>query len=133
MLTFRHISRNLSLALLLIMPALSGCADASFFPRERPLFPGLDEAHVPAKSKPSLAKAQTDFQLARRGKDPRYARYVGTDKKGTSKLYQGEGYRLALVHRDEVSWTDAGPDIVLEPSLTGGPAYHYDEVDRMQD
>jgi hypothetical protein len=116
--------------------AASGCASplsAHFFPRLRPLFAGLDETKIRQEAKPSLAQAKADFQLARRGQEPRYARLVGNVPNSQSKVYQGRGYRLTKV-RDHAFYGHAdGAGIVIEPSITGGKPYRYDEVDEIAD
>lgn len=117
---------------LLVSPllVLTACANEHFFPRLRPLFPGVDEAAVSPKARPALAKAKVDFQLARQASPPQYAHYVGKAPYSNSKIYEGDGYRLTLVNKDFVHYQEVGPDIVLDPSLTGGRSYHYNEIDR---
>jgi len=106
----------------------TSCADEHFFPKVRSLFPGMNEAAVPAKARPALAKAKVDFQLARHAQAPQYAHYVGTAPGGDGKVYEGEGYRLTMVSKEFVHRQEAGPAIVLDPSITGGGAYRYDEI-----
>jgi len=114
-----------------LFPALTSCASEHFFPRVKPLFVGLNEAAVPAKSRTALAKAKVDFQLARHASAPQYAHYVGTAPYTNSKIYEGDGYRVTLVNKNVVAYQEIGPDIVLDPSVTGGSSYHYNEVDRI--
>lgn len=125
---------NIRLARYLLVaafPVLTCCAGEHFFPRVKPLFVGLNEGSVPAKSRTALAKAKVDFQLARHASAPQYAHYVGTTPYTNSKVYEGDGYRVTLVHKDMVAYQDVGPDIVIDASVTGGNSYKYNEVDRI--
>jgi hypothetical protein len=85
---------------------------------------------VPANARPALARAKVDFQLARHASPPQYAHFVGTASSGDAKVYEGDGYRLTMVNRDLVHHQEVGPDIVLDPAITGGRSYRYDEIDR---
>lgn len=78
-----------------------------------------------------LAQAKVDFQLARTGKTPQYAKFSKTIRFTRSKVYEGQGYRLTVVSEDSQYPHKKGPDIVLSPSITGGKPYHYDEVDEV--
>jgi len=121
-----------SLVLLLAFLILPGCAiteNPHFFPRLRPLFAGLDETKIRPGAKAALAEAKADFQLARHGKAPQYAKYVSTIPYTHSRIYQGKGYRLTLVHKDLVGCCFVGPSIVLDASITGGKPFAYDEVE----
>jgi len=120
-------SRLLTLAALLVL--ITGCANPHFFPRLRPLFPGFAEEGLSSSARSALAEAKIDFQLARQGNAPRYAKYVGEESTSRSKIYQGRGYRLTRVMRTDP--TAEGPDIVLQSSITGGKPWHYDEVDEV--
>jgi hypothetical protein len=114
----------LAVSALLILS--QGCANPHFLPKLRPLFPGLDDTQVPARSRAALEQAKIDFQLARKGEPPQYARYVGTIPYTESKIYRGNGYTLTLVNgglRDRL-----GPQILVESAITGGKPFSYDEV-----
>ena len=76
-----------------------------------------------------LAQAKVDFQLARHGRTPQYAKYAHMNRSSHSKVYEGQGYRLTIVHQDSIYPHEEGPDILLYPRITGGEPYHYDEVD----
>jgi len=116
--------------------AFSGCAlptNPHFFPRARPLFAGFDESKVRPGAKAALAQAKADFELARRGKEPRHAKYASTIPHTNSRVYQGKGYCLTIVHKDlGVSHSD-GPKIVLDASITGGKPFCYCEIDEVVD
>jgi hypothetical protein len=126
--------RNLPFFVLLTivsLPALSGCANDHFFPRTRPLFVGLDESHVPSGARAALARAKVDFQLARHNEPPRYAKPSGPTFDSNTRNYQGDGYRIAIVHKEEIHSRSDGPEIFIDSKLTGGKPYHYDEVDEV--
>lgn len=110
---------------------LSSCANPHFFPRLRPLFPGLDEAQVPVSAQSALQHAKCDFQLAKHGKSPQYAKFVHTIPHTRSKVYEGQGYCLTMVHEDSRYPLRMGPEIIVLPSITGAGAYRYDEVDEV--
>jgi hypothetical protein len=111
---------------------LTSCANDHWFPRAKPLFPGLNEASVPASARAALSRAKADFQRARHGQAPLYAHFVGTATHSMSKFFQGDGYRITMVNSYTLAYTDLGPDIVIDASITGGQPFHYDEVDRLQ-
>lgn len=128
--------RTVSLLLFSLVTLLlvsEGCANPHFFPRMRPLFAGLDESKVPRRSQVALAQAKADFQLARAHAQPRYAKFVGLAPSSQTRLYQGNGYRIALVQKEAFFAHSHGPQIVIEGAITGGMAYHYDEVDEVVD
>ena len=78
-------------------------------------------------------QAKGDFQRARHDEAPRYAVYSGASCSPRGKVYQGRGYRVTLVHEETPNgWYD-GPEIVLEPGLTGGLPYRYSEVDLLKE
>jgi hypothetical protein len=108
---------------------LDGCANPHFFPRFKPLFPGFLEDSLSMSARKALAKAKTDFELARHCHEPRYAKYVGMESTSQSRIYQGDGYRLTMVDRTDP--TETGPSIVLGPCITGGKPWLYDEVDEV--
>lgn len=108
---------------------LASCADPHFMPRTRPLFIGLEETAVPDSARNSLNRAKADFQLARNGRAPLYARYVEVIPHSSSKVYEGDGYRLTLVREEFPHGYREGPAIVISSRITGGAAFHYDEVD----
>lgn len=110
---------------------LSSCANPHFFPRLHPLFPGLDEAGLSAADRTTLAKAKTDFQLVKHGKAPQYATLVSADPHTRSRVYQGQSYCLTSVREDNPCCCRTGPEIVFSPTITGGKAYRYDEVDEV--
>ena len=125
-----------SLILAIILLSLPGCAgsqNAHFFPRLHPLFAGLDESRICGCAKTMLAKAKADFQLARHGKDPRYAKYVSIIPYTHSRVYEGKGYRLTMVSKDLLPSQYEGPQIVLDAGITGGKPFTYDEVNVMGD
>lgn len=113
---------------LLCLPGCAGTQNAHFFPRMHPLFAGLDESKVCGCAKPMLAKAKADFQIARHGKEPRYAKYVSTIPYTHSRVYEAKGYRLTMVKKDIVCCHYEGPQIVLDACITGGKPFAYDEV-----
>ena len=123
--------KSLLLSALFSLCMLVGCANPHFFPRTRPLFAGLDETHVPAGATTMLAQAKVDFQLARQGHAPQHAKYAQTIPFTRSKVYEGQGYRLTVVHEDIKYPHKKGPDIVLSSTITGGKPYHYGEVDEV--
>ena len=108
---------------------LVGCANPHFFPRARPLFPGLNEAVLPLNAKARIDEAKNDFQLARAGKQPAFALYVSTIPYTHSKIFEGRGYSLTLVDKTINMVHSQGPEIVISSSLTGGKPYLYDEID----
>jgi hypothetical protein len=120
---------------LYIMAALAatGCANPHFFPRLRPLFVDLDETKIPASAQTALLQAKSDFQRARHYEAPRYAAYSGPGFSPRGKVYQGHGYCITMVHEETAfGWLD-GPEIALEPSITGGLRYRYSEVDTIKE
>jgi hypothetical protein len=131
-----NIRTAFSALLFLTFLAFSACAlptNPHWFPRARPLFAGLDEGKVRPSARAALAEAKVDFQLARHDKALRYAKYVSTIPYTNSRVYQGKGYRLTIVHKDlGVSHSD-GPDILLDASITGGKPFSYDEIDEVVD
>jgi len=127
-------TRQPALAAFLIASFLlssTSCANPHFFPRLRPLFPGLAETDLSAPARNSLAQAKADFLLLKQGKPPQYARFVSTIPNTRSRVYEGQGYRLTRVREDNIYPHKFGPEIVVSPSITGGKAYHYDEVDEV--
>lgn len=117
----------------LCLPGCSGATNPHFFPRMHPLFAGLDESKVCDCAKAILTKAKADFQLARHGEEPRYAKYVSTIPYTHSRVYEGKGYRLTMVNKDLVSVRYEGPRIVLDACITGGKPFAYDEVNAIGD
>jgi len=115
----------------LALALLPACANDHFFPRVKPLFAGLDESRVPASARTALAQAKVDFQLARHGEIPRYARPAGIIPCTHSQVFEGNGYQVTLVNKDLVHVLFKGPEIVLNTSITCGAPYHYDEIDRL--
>ena len=111
----------------------TGCANPHFFPRLRPLFIDLDETKVPASAQNVLLQAKSDFQRARHDEIPRYAVYSGASSNPRGKVYQGHGYRVTMVHEETPNGWFAGPEIVLEPGITGGLPYRYSEVDLIKE
>ncbi len=129
MLQFRHIRAFVSgIATACV---LSACASEHFFPRLKPLFAGLEESQVPVSARRSLAEAKVDFQLARQGMNPHYAKAAGTLPCSHSRVFEGNGYQLTLVDKDLAHITLKGPQIVLGSRITQGQSYHYDEIDRL--
>lgn len=110
---------------------LSSCANPHFFPRLRPLFPGLAETGLSAPARNSLARAKADFLLLKQGQPPQHAKFVSTIPYTRSRVYSGQGYRLTMVRQDNIYPHKVGAEIVVSPSITGGKAYHYDEVDEV--
>jgi hypothetical protein len=109
----------------------TGCANPHFFPQMRPLFAGLNEEHLSPGAQRSLAEAKADFMLAKHGKTPQYAALAQSVPNSRSKIYVGKGYRLTVVREDNIHPHRSGPAIVVSPSITGGKAYRYDEVDEV--
>src|SRR6266446_5026733 len=123
--------RKLPLVFLALL-SLSGCAGSQnphYFPRLHPLFAGFDETRIRPSAKAALAEAKADFQLARHGKAPQYAKYVSTIPYTHSRIYQGKGCRVTLVNKDLVVSHYVGPQIVLDASITGGEPFTYDEIE----
>ncbi|MEO6787332.1 MAG: hypothetical protein ABI318_14460 [Chthoniobacteraceae bacterium] len=116
-----------------VLPGCAGTRNPHFFPRMHPLFAGLDESKVCGCAKAVLAKAKTDFQLARHGEEPRYAKYVSTIPYTHSRVYEGKGYCLTMVNKDLVSVRYEGPRIVLDACITGDKPFAYDEVNAIGD
>lgn len=114
------------LGILVILILCQGCASPYFLPRTRPLFAGLDETSLPVEARRALEQAKIDFQLARHGRPPQYARYISTIPNTESKVYRGWGYTLTLINgglRNSI-----GPEIIIESSITGGDPFSYDEI-----
>ncbi len=126
----------LSLVLLAIACAVpTGCVGGNphFFPRMHPLFAGLDEQKFRGGAKAMLAEAKADFILARHGKDPQHAKYASTIPYTHSRVFEGRGYQLTLVKKDEIARLYVGPKIMLNSKITGGAPFAYDEVDCLGD
>lgn len=121
--------------LAIVCAVLTGCAggDPHFMPRMHPLFAKLDEQKLGNRAKAMLAEAKADFLLARQGKDPQYAKYASTIPYTHSRVFEGRGYRLTLVNKDEIAHRYVGPKIVINAAITGGQAFSYDEVDCLGD
>lgn len=122
-------SAVLGIALILCLPACAATKDPHFFPRLHPLFAGLDESKMRPAAKAALAEAKVDFLRVRRGQKPQYAQYTRTAPHDGSKIYEGWGYCLTVVHKQIGGSCSDGPAIVLTPKITGGKPYSYDEVD----
>ncbi len=112
---------------------LAACADPHFFPRARPLFVDFDDTKVPQSARNALLEAKCDFQRARDYERPRFAVYSGRSCHPRGKVYQGRGYRVNMVHEENSTGCLDGPEIVLEPSLTGGQPFRYSEVDTIKE
>ena len=50
---------------------------------------------------------------------------------GEVSIYRGDGYRILVT--DKSSGGRGGPSIVIDPKVTGGAAYEYDEVTWLHD
>jgi hypothetical protein len=111
-----------------VLRPLTGAANPHLFPCLQPLFVGLDEAAVPARARSALCQAKADFEEARHNRDPRYATCVGCESDTDAKVYQGQGYRLKIVHEVTPHLRCTGPEIILDSSITGGRPYSYSEV-----
>lgn len=122
-----------NLLLLAVSLVFTSCANPHFFPRTKPLFPGLDEQKMSESQKASLAKAKTDFMLIKQGKAPAYAKLDQHSPHSQSRVYQGNGYVLTAVNHSCTTTTYVGPDITIGSSITGGKAYRYDEIDSLND
>ena len=126
--------RNCHFKVLALLPlaflTLSACSSPHFFPRLKPLFPGLDESKMSASARASLGKAKQDFQLARHKKEPVNAHYVSTLPYSHSRVFEGDGYCITMTNRNRVKYTELGPKIVISASITGGKPFCYDEIDR---
>jgi len=134
------IMRRIPFALFLLAIAIAcavptGCAGGSphFMPRMHPLFAGLDEQKLGGGAKAMLAEARTDFILARRGQNPQFAKYASTIPYTHSRVFEGSGYQLTLVNKNEIARLYVGPKIVLNSKITGGEPFTYDEVDCLGD
>lgn len=107
----------------------TSCSSPHLFPRTRPLFVGLDESGMSPVAKHQLAKAKADFQSVRASEKPCHARDAGRLPHTKSERFLGEGYEITMVD----SWAgfvhSRGPKICIQPCVTGGKAYHYDEID----
>ena len=131
--------RNLPLAsavlsiALLVLPGCATTKNPHFFPRLHPLFAGLDETKIRPGARAALAEAKVDFQLARHSKAPQYAKYVSTIPYTHSRIYQGKGYCITMVHKDAAGCRSDGPEIVLDASMTNGKPFSYDEIDEVSD
>jgi hypothetical protein len=108
---------------------ITNCANPHFFPRTRPLFVGFDETHVPASKKEALEFAKVDFQRARRGDIPMHAKFEAKLPNSRSKTYRGDGYQITMVNNERFGSRKLGPEIILEPAITGGESFQYEEVD----
>lgn len=113
------------LTLFVILMLTSGCASFDPFLSFKPLFAGLDESGMTAAARSAVAEARFDFERARKNHPPHYARLIRHDAKAGFKCYQGRGYRLTIYgggprHR-------VGQKIEVEPAITGGRPYSYDE------
>jgi hypothetical protein len=117
----------------LVALGLTACANPHFFPRARPLFVDFDDTKVPQSAHHALLEAKSDFQRARHYETPRFATYSGCSCQPRGKVYQGRGYRVTMVHEENSTLCLDGPEIVLEPSITGGQPYRYSEVDRIKE
>jgi hypothetical protein len=115
------------------MCVLSSCANPHFFPRLHPLFPGLEEANLSPHAQNCLAQAKSDFLLLKHGEAPRHATLARTVPHSRSKVYEGPGYRLTMVREENSCAPRMGPEIMVASTITGGPAYHYDEIDDIND
>lgn len=114
---------------------LTACAggNSHFMPRMHPLFAGLDEQKLGNCAKAMLAEAKADFILVRHGQEPRHAKYASTIPYTHSRVFEGRGYQLTIVRKDEIARLYAGPKIVLDSKITGGEPFTYDEVDCLGD
>ncbi|MEO6740466.1 MAG: hypothetical protein ABIP20_09455 [Chthoniobacteraceae bacterium] len=126
-------SAVLGIALLLCVPACATTKNPHFFPRLHPLFAGLDESKMRPAAKAALAEAKVDFLRVRHGQKPQYAHYAGSVPYTGSKIYEGRGYRLTMVHEETINAHSDGPSIVVDRSITGGESYSYDEIDTITD
>jgi hypothetical protein len=117
----------------LVVLTLTACANPHFFPRTRPLFVDFDETRVPPSAQNALLEAKCDFQRARHYEMPRFATYSGCSCHPRGKVYQGRGYRVTMVHEESSTGCLDGPEIVLEPSITGGQPFQYSEVDTIRE
>lgn len=125
-------SHSILLPSLAGLALLSSCANPHFFPRSRPLFAGFNDQQVPGTMRSALDQAKLDFQLARRGKPPLYAKFVGTLPYSMSKVYQGNGYEITMVDDSSFAGHALGPEIVIRPEITGGELFKYDEIDEIR-
>ena len=112
---------------------LPGCANPRFLPTTRPLFVGFEEQHLSGDKLVALERAKVDFQRARGGKAPVYARHLRTLPYSRSEVSKGDGYEITLVDEPALHGHDFGPRIILGPELTGGRPYSYDEVTNIWD
>jgi hypothetical protein len=108
--------------------SLTGCSSPHFFPHSRPLFAGLEEETLSPQARIQVAKAKEDFQKLRHHQPPAHATSEGraVTALGEVSSYRGDGYRILVT--DKSSAGRGGPSIVIDPKVTGGAAYEYDEV-----
>lgn len=127
--------RALFITALSFAVALGGtsCSSPHVFPRTKPLFVGLDESGLSPVAQRQLAKAKTDFQCVRTSGKPFHAQDAGRVPHSKTRRFVGDGYEITMVD----SWAgfvhSHGPKISIQPSVTGGKAYHYDEVEVCND
>lgn len=116
-----------------VVTGSTSCSSPHVFPRLKPLFVGLDESALNPVAKRKLAKAKTDFQCVRTSGKPFHAQDSGRVPHSKTRKFVGDGYEITMVD----SWAgfvhSHGPKICIQPSITGGKAYHYDEVEVCND
>lgn len=124
---------TLKLPVFAALAMTASCANPHFFPKCRPLFPGLNEQAMSPAERTTLSRAKADFMRVKHGHPPLHARLTETAPWSPTKVYQGDGYTLTAVDHGTTMPNRAGPDIVISPSITGGKPYRYDEVEWTSD
>lgn len=111
----------------------TSCSSSHVLPCLKPVFAGLDESKVPAAARHQLSKAKQDFRCVRVCGQACYARDCGRIPHTNSRKFVGDGYEITQVD----SWAGFvhrhGPQIVIQPCITGGRIYRYDEVEISND
>lgn len=117
----------------LLALGLSSCASHSVMPRTKALFAGLDESRLSSIALGKLAKAKRDFECVRACGKPCHASDVGLVSHSQSRRFAGDGYEITLVNTWSGFIHRQGPEIVIDPSITGGKPFRYDEIDVTDD
>lgn len=122
-------------ALLIGCATLAGtsCSSPHVLPCLKPVFVGLDESKVPETARHQLAKAKQDFRCVRACGTACHAHDGGPIPHTKTRKFVGDGYEITMVD----SWAGfvhrRGPQIVIQPCITGGKPYRYDEIEISND
>lgn len=123
---------TLFLAWCLVLSETS-CSSPHVLPCLKPVFVGLDESKVPPTARNQLEKAKHDFRCVRACGQACHAHDSGRIPHTKSRKFVGDGYEITLVD----SWAGfvhrRGPQIVIQPCITGGKVYRYDEIEISND